>query len=69
MIMNKGSKIMPDNLQRKNDYDLHLTLIAQRESALHLIKTTKNRFIKQDRYRQVCRLNKQIETLRRKMKL
>lgn len=60
---------MPNNLQRKNDYDLYLTLIAKRESALHIIKTSKSYFIKKDRYRQVYRLNKQIETLRRKLKI
>lgn len=59
---------MPKDLPKENDYDLFLKLIAQREIALNIIKTTKNQFVKRDRYKQVCRLNKQIEKLRRKFK-
>ena len=65
--MNKESKNTQTNSQKANDMDLYLSLLVKRQSALNLIKTTKNQFVKKDRYRQVCKLNKQIESLKRKL--
>ena len=57
------------SLMKKDKYDLYLSLLIKRQNALNVIKTTKNQFVKKDRHRQVVKLNKQIETLRRELKL
>ena len=57
------------DLQRNEDYDLYISLLTKRLIALHTIKTTKNQFVKKDRYRQVKKLNEKIEKLKRKLGL
>ena len=49
------------NESSKND--LILTLIAKREYALNLIKTSKNHFVCRDRYKQVKNIEKQLKRL------
>ena len=67
--MSEKLKTMQTNSLQANKYDLYLSLLVKRQSALNVIKTTKNQFVKKDRHRQVVKLNKQIETLRRELKL
>ena len=67
--MNKELKTTQNTLPKVNDYDLYLSLIAKREVALNIIKTTKNQFVKKDRYKQVRKLNEQIEQIKRRLKL
>ena len=64
--MSNELKNTQKDLQRNKDYDLYLSLLVRRESALTVIKTTKSAYLKKDKYKQVCKLGKQIETLRRK---
>lgn len=67
--MSEKLKTMQTNSLQANKYDLYLSLLIKRQNALNVIKTTKNQFVKKDRHRQVVKLNKQIETLRRELKL
>ena len=67
--MSEKLKTTQTNSLQANKYDLYLSLLVKRQSALNVIKTTKNQFVKKDRHRQVVKLNKQIETLRRELKL
>ena len=64
--MNQKLENSQKDLQRANDYDLFLYLLVKRESALNTIKTSKNQFVKRDRYKQVVKLNNQINGLKRK---
>ena len=64
--MNQKLENSQKDLQRANDYDLFLSLLVKRESALNTIKTSKNQFVKRDRYKQVVKLNNQINGLKRK---
>ena len=67
--MSEKLKTTQANSLQANKYDLYLSLLIKRQNALNVIKTTKNQFVKKDRHRQVVKLNKQIETLRRELKL
>lgn len=67
--MSEKLKTTQTNSLQANKYDLYLSLLVKRQNALNVIKTTKNQFVKKDRHRQVVKLNKQIETLRRELKL
>lgn len=67
--MSEKLKTTQTNSLQANKYDLYLSLLIKRQNALNVIKTTKNQFVKKDRHRQVVKLNKQIETLRRELKL
>lgn len=64
--MNQKLENSQKDLQKANDYDLYLSLLVKRESALNTIKTSKNQFIKRDRYKQVVKLNNQINSLKKK---
>jgi hypothetical protein len=64
--MNQKLENSQKDLQRANDYDLYLSLLVKRESVLNTIKTSKNQFVKRDRYKQVVKLNNQINGLKRK---
>ena len=67
--MSKELKTTQSESQKASDFDLYLSLLTKRQVALNIIKNTKNQFVKKDRYRQVCKLNKEIETLKRRLKL
>ncbi len=67
--MNQKLENTQRSSQRASNYDLYLSLLVKRENALNVIKSAKSQFLKRDKYKQVCKLNKQIEELRRKLKL
>lgn len=49
------------NVVDKNSVDYYLSLLTKRENVLDLMKKLKSPFAKKDRYKQLSKLNKEIE--------
>lgn len=57
------------DLMRNEKYDIYLSLLTKRLLVLDAIKKSKSRFVKNDRYKQLKKLNEKIEKLKRELKL
>lgn len=57
------------DLLRNEKYDIYISLLTKRLLALDTIKKTKSRFVKNDRYKQLKKLNEKIEKLKKELKL
>ena len=57
------------DLLRNEKYDIYISLLTKRLLVLDTIKKTKSRFVKNDRYKQLKKLNEEIEKLKRELKL
>ena len=57
------------DLLRNEKYDIYISLLTKRLLVLDTIKKTKSRFVKNDRYKQLKKLNEKIEKLKRELKL
>ena len=57
------------DLMRNEKYDIYLSLLTKRLLVLDTIKKSKSRFVKNDRYKQLKKLNEKIEKLKRELKL
>lgn len=57
------------DLLRNEKYDIYISLLTKRLLALDTIKKSKSRFVKNDRYKQLKKLNEKIEKLKRELKL
>ena len=57
------------DLLRNEKYDIYLSLLTKRLLVLDAIKKSKSRFVKNDRYKQLKKLNEKIEKLKRELKL
>ena len=57
------------DLLRNEKYDIYISLLTKRLLVLDTIKKSKSRFVKNDRYKQLKKLNEKIEKLKRELKL
>ena len=57
------------DLLRNEKYDIYISLLTKRLLVLDTIKKAKSRFVKNDRYKQLKKLNEKIEKLKRELKL
>ena len=67
--MNKELTNSQIDLLRNEKYDIYISLLTKRLLVLDTIKKTKSRFVKNDRYKQLKKLNEKIEKLKRELKL
>ena len=67
--MNKELTNSQIDLLRNEKYDIYISLLTKRLLVLDTIKKAKSRFVKNDRYKQLKKLNEKIEKLKRELKL
>ena len=67
--MNKELTNSQIDLLQNEKYDIYISLLTKRLLVLDTIKKTKSRFVKNDRYKQLKKLNEKIEKLKRELKL
>ena len=67
--MNKELTNSQIDLLRNEKYDIYISVPTKRLLVVDTIKKTKSRFVKNDRYKQLKKLNEKIEKLKRELKL